>query len=123
MTQRERVRKAVAYMTKYTTKGDGVQMPRGLRLFGYGGLTKPGRAVRYWLCLPSWLIQRARSFRRVTRLPGGVWVAEDTGESWRSPWEFVRVEAEGTMVRFRRRGERPALLSAEPAVDVIAGRA
>ena len=103
MSQRVRAQKPVGYLLKYATKGDGGTFPRGLRLYGYGGLTGAGRAVRYWLCLPGWVHQRARSFRRVTRLPGGLWVAEDTGEVWRSPWEFVRFDADSQMVEFRRR--------------------
>src|SRR6185437_11395795 len=90
MTQRIRARRPVGYLLKYASKGqDAGAFPRGLRLSGYGGLTGPGRAVRYWLCLPGWLTRAAGSFQRIARLPGGVWLAESTGETWRSPYVFL----------------------------------
>lgn len=106
MTQRVRARKPVGYLLKYASKGDdaSVKFPRGLRLHGAGGLTAAGRAVRHWLSLPSWLVRHAQHFQRVVRLPGGVWLLEETGELVRSPWEFVRFDARAGCVVFRERG-------------------
>lgn len=103
MTNRVRARKPVGYLVKYASKGDTGRFPRGLRLCGYGGLTTPGRAVRYWLCLPPWVVQRARAYQRVVRLPGGFWLLEETGELLRSAWEFVRFDATTNCTGFRRR--------------------
>ena len=110
MTQRVRARKPVGYLLKYASKGtDGPQrFPRGLRLHGAGGLTAQGRAIRHWLCLPGWLVRRAGHFQRVLRLPGGVWLLEETGEVLRSPWEFVRFDAEAGVLHFRPRPTHPA---------------
>lgn len=89
MTQRVRAVRPVGYLLKYASKGDQGVFPRGLRLSGYGGLTQAGRAVRRWLCLPGWLLRVAGAFQRVVRLPGGLWLSEDTGETWRSPYVLI----------------------------------
>lgn len=103
MTNTKRANKPINYAMKYASKGDGVAFPRGLRLSGYGGLTAPGRAIRYWLCLPRWIHARLRSgYQRITRLPGGLWLLEETGELWRSAWQFVRLNKDATMT-FRKR--------------------
>jgi hypothetical protein len=78
-------------------------VPCGLRWCGYGGLSASARAVRYWLCLPGWLVHRAKEFQRVTRLPGGLWLLEETGEVLRSAWEFVRFDACRNASGFRKR--------------------
>lgn len=117
MTQRVRARKPVGYLMKYASKGvppssntggsggdsAAPEFPRSLRLHGAGGLTAPGRVVRRWLTLPVWLLKYARTFQRVVRLPGGVWLLEETGEVVRSPWEFVRFDASLRSVVFRQR--------------------
>lgn len=107
MSNTIRARKPMSYLLKYATKGDASEFPRGLRLYGYGGLSSEGRAVRYWLCLPGWLIRKARVFQRITRLPGGFWVQENTGELWRGAWEFVRLDRDAQCVVFRPRSEPP----------------
>lgn len=106
-TQCVRALRPLAYVMKYASKGSGSAFPRGLRLYGYGGLTKPGREVRYWLCLPGWLHRQARTFQRVIRLPGGLWLFEATGELVRSAWEFVRFDSKARTIEFRRRQEGP----------------
>lgn len=105
MTNRVRARKPVGYLVKYASKGGDVVFPRGLRLCGYGGLTAQGRAVRYWLCLSPWLVRKAGHFQRVSRLPGGFWLLEGTGELVRSAWEFVRFDQRQNAIVFRRRIE------------------
>jgi hypothetical protein len=112
MSQRVKATKAIGYLLKYASKGDTGVFPRGLRLFGYGGLTSSGRAVRYWLTLPGWIHEKARSFQRITRLPGGLWVQENTGEIWRSPWEFVALLHDPPRLKFQPRMERATFLAA-----------
>lgn len=102
-TRTERAIKPVGYLTKYASKGDRGTFPPGLRLTGAGGLDKAARAVRAWLMLPGWLRVRLRDFQRVTRLPGGLWVGELTGECFRSPFEFVRFDQSAGGSWFRER--------------------
>lgn len=106
MTNVKRCTSPVGYLLKYASKGSDGQFPKGLRLFGSGGLTAAGRAVRSWLCLPTWLHEQIRTgFARVLRLPGGLWLVEATGELFRSPYEFVRLDKEARTVVFRRRSD------------------
>lgn len=115
MTQVVRARKAIGYLLKYSTKGDAAVFPRGLRLHGCGGLTRPGRDVRYWLCLPGWVHRRFKVFGRVSRLPGGLYLYEETGELARSAWEFVRFDRDSRTLEFRRRPDAPSSAdSAQP---------
>ena len=104
MSQVIRARNAIGYLTKYVSKGDGVErIPRHLRLFGGGGAGVEARAVRWWLCAPSWLHQQAKVFQRFVRLPGGILVSECTGEEFRSPWVFVRFDSDTERAVFRSR--------------------
>lgn len=104
-TRTERARSAVGYLTKYASKGDSGAFPRGLRLSGGFGITQSGRQVRRWLCMPGWLVQRAGgSFQRITRLPGGIFVSEETGECWRSPWVYVGLDGTSIRGKFVRNG-------------------
>jgi len=55
MTERDEARSGVGYLMKYLSKlGELTVFPKGLRLYGIGGLTEQGRAVRSWLNLPEW---------------------------------------------------------------------
>lgn len=45
----------VGYLMKYLSKlGEFHRFPKGLRLYGIGGLDEQGRGVRSWLNLPAW---------------------------------------------------------------------
>lgn len=45
----------VGYLMKYLSKlGELTKFPKGLRLYGIGGLDDTGRAVRTWYNLPEW---------------------------------------------------------------------
>jgi hypothetical protein len=92
-TRVEWARRVVGYLTKYASKGEGgVGFPRGLRLWASGGLCGTAREWRSWLRLPAWLRASVVERQRVVRIPGGLWVAELTGECYRSPYEFVGLE-------------------------------
>jgi hypothetical protein len=55
MTNTEPCRTGVGYLMKYLSKlGDQTRFPKGLRLYGIGGLDRDGRAIRSWLNLPQW---------------------------------------------------------------------
>lgn len=88
----EWARRAVSYITKYASKGgDRVSFPRGLRLWSAGGLGKDAREYRAWLRLPGWLRKATGERARIAKRPGGFYVAQETGEVFQSPWEFVRI--------------------------------
>lgn len=55
MTQRAPALSGVGYLMKYLTKlGEFTIFPKGLRLYGIGGLNAVGRSVRQWFNLPQW---------------------------------------------------------------------
>lgn len=55
MTNTEIAKSGVGYLMKYLSKlGELTRFPKGLRLYGIGGLTGQGRAVRTWYNLPGW---------------------------------------------------------------------
>ena len=94
MTNTEQARSGVGYLMKYLSKlGELTIFPKGLRLYGIGGLDKDGRACRAWYNLPQWakaaygvgdiarkavgLVVRASGevlapVWRVSRMPGGL---------------------------------------------------
>lgn len=59
MTQRVIAKNAVGYLMKYLSKISPFhQFPKGVRLYGLGGLTQQARSICSWLNLPSWCKQR-----------------------------------------------------------------
>ena len=79
MTNTQKSTAGVGYLMKYLSKlGDLTIFPKGLRLYGIGGLDTQGRAVRSWLNLPEWAKAAGgvgELVRRGTRL-----VVHSTGE-------------------------------------------
>jgi len=56
MTNTEIAKSGVGYLMKYLSKlGELTRFPKGLRLYGIGGLCDQGRSVRSWLNLPEWV--------------------------------------------------------------------
>ncbi len=55
-TQRKPVKSATGYAMKYVSKWDYIActFPKGLRLYGSGGLDLSDRRVRQWTNLPAW---------------------------------------------------------------------
>lgn len=55
MTNTEVAKSGVGYLMKYLSKlGELTRFPKGLRLYGIGGLNDTGRKVRAWYNLPEW---------------------------------------------------------------------
>jgi len=55
MTNTQISRAGVGYLMKYLSKlGELTTFPKGIRLYGIGGLDQSGRSVRTWLNLPEW---------------------------------------------------------------------
>lgn len=90
-TKIEWARKPVAYLAKYASKthSKGGSMPRGIRLFGIGGLELEDRRERSWWMLPQYirnidgvpndeeqaeLVQTARTIGNTKRAKGGGWL-------------------------------------------------
>lgn len=55
-TNTQKALAGVGYLMKYLSKlGELTIFPKGLRLYGIGGLTDTGRNVRRWFNLPEWV--------------------------------------------------------------------
>lgn len=97
MTNRQVAKSGVGYLMKYLSKlGELTRFPKGLRLYGIGGLNKAGRAVRQWLNLPEW-VKRSHGVGEVKKLPRGFLVLA-TGEILEPAYQLLRVPA-GVVVR------------------------
>lgn len=56
MTNTQKAKAGVGYLMKYLSKlGELTRFPKGLRLYGIGGLTPQARTVRSWFNLPEWV--------------------------------------------------------------------
>jgi len=56
MSNTQKAKSGVGYLMKYLSKlGELTRFPKGLRLYGIGGLTPQARGVRSWLNLPEWV--------------------------------------------------------------------
>jgi hypothetical protein len=100
MSNTEKARSGVGYLMKYLSKlGEYHRFPKGLRLYGMGGLTADGRQVRVWLNLPEWakrdhgVGELARKRGRLTDL--------SSGEILKSPYN-VRLIPHGLQVTLTR---------------------
>lgn len=79
MTQRAVALSGVGYLMKYLSKlGELTRFPKGLRLYGIGGLNATGRSVRAWFNLPQW-VKNSYGVGDVCRRAGG-YVVRATGE-------------------------------------------
>lgn len=55
MTNTQKATAGVGYLMKYLSKlGELTIFPKGIRLYGIGGLNQEARAVRTWFNLPEW---------------------------------------------------------------------
>jgi hypothetical protein len=79
MTNTEKAFSGVGYLMKYLSKlGELTIFPKGMRLYGIGGLTAAGRSVRSWFNLPEW-VKRSHGVGEVKRIACG-FVVQATGE-------------------------------------------
>jgi hypothetical protein len=96
MTQREVAKSGVGYLMKYLSKlGELTRFPRGLRVYGIGGLNETGRSVRRWFNLPEW-VKSSFGVGEVVRRKFGLLV-QRTGEIL-EPAYSVRVVCGGLLV-------------------------
>lgn len=86
-TRMEWARCAVGYVSKYVSKGgDGINLAKGSRMFGVGGLTGDALREARWWALPRWLRERVQWLGKATPRKGGGWLDHCTGEIHRSGW-------------------------------------
>jgi len=97
MTERDLARSGVGYLMKYLSKlGEFHRFPKGLRLYGIGGLDAGARSVRGWFNLPQWC-KNSFGVGEVFRAAGRL-VVRATGEVLVSPWR-VRLVPGGLVLR------------------------
>lgn len=90
MTNTEPAKSGIGYLMKYLSKlGEFHRFPKGLRLYGIGGLDQQGREVRSWYNLPEWA-KRLHGVGEVRRKACGLVVSE-SGEILASPYRVERV--------------------------------
>jgi hypothetical protein len=64
-------------------------IPKGARLFGFGGLDASGKAAVHRVALPQWLQTLLPTGDRARRFTGGGWINAETGEFYRSPYRWT----------------------------------
>lgn len=90
MSNTQPAKAGVGYLMKYLSKlHELYRFPKGLRLYGMGGLCKRGRAVRAWQNLPEWA-KREHGVGDLKRHAKGLAV-EATGELLQTPWKVQRI--------------------------------
>jgi len=106
MTNTQPALAGVGYLMKYLSKlGQFHRFPKGLRLYGIGGLNKDGKAVRQWINLPQWA-KHDHGVGDLARLAGRL-VVRATGEILESPYRVLKVPG-GLVVRLvRALSDRP----------------
>ena len=85
MTNTQPAKAGVGYLMKYLSKlGELTVFPQGIRLYGMGGLTPEGKAIRTWQNLPQW-VKNDHGVGEVTRM-GRMLVDTATGEVLPPMW-------------------------------------
>lgn len=79
--------RSVSAWARYMAKFNSVAtLPRGARLYGYGGLDEIGKMAVSRSGLPRWLLALLPIGHLVCRCAGGGWVDTVTAEIYRSPY-------------------------------------
>lgn len=90
----------VGYLAKYASKavkqvGDDMHTyPRGLRIYGVGGLDAEQKQTRRYINWPAWLAGNRGPESNMKRISGG-WIDRDTLDFWPSPWKLGSVATVG----------------------------
>ncbi|MEO6601774.1 MAG: hypothetical protein ABIQ16_17990 [Polyangiaceae bacterium] len=114
----EPARAGIGYLMKYLSKlGELTRFPKGLRLYGIGGLNETGKHVRQWFNLPQW-VKRAHGVAEIARTACGFMVRA-TGEILPAVWSVSRVPA-GLLLR-RLREVAPRFPEHQVAADQCPG--
>lgn len=102
MTNTIKAKHPVGYLLKYLSKIDQKNVgsyPYGARIYGVGGLDKPGRDCKRWVLWPSYVRQNAAAGDPFKPAEGGGFINAETGERLLSEWRptggghrrFVRI--------------------------------
>ena len=86
-TRIEWVKRPVAYLAKYLSKGDEQSFPKGCRIHAFGGLSESGRNERCWWLMPKWVKEVATVDDKPRRAIGGGIMLKSSGEIVESPWK------------------------------------
>jgi len=90
MTNTQPAKAGVGYLMKYLSKlGDLTIFPRGLRLYGIGGLDVLARSVRSWLNWPEW-VKREHGVGDCFK-SGRDWVVRRTGEVLAPAYQVLKI--------------------------------
>jgi hypothetical protein len=90
MSNTQPAKAGVGYLMKYLSKlGEFHRFPKGLRLYGIGGLNEDGKNLRAWHNLPEWA-KRRFGVGEAVRKPFGI-IDQATGEHLSSPWKVERI--------------------------------
>ena len=85
MSNTQPAKAGIGYLMKYLSKlGEFTRFPKGLRLYGIGGLNAAARGIRTWLNLPEWA-KRSYGVGDLVRKSGRL-VVHGTGEILNSPY-------------------------------------
>ena len=72
---------------RYMAKFDSIaKLPKGARVYGYGGLDSEGKVAVARAALPRWLLALLPVGHNASRCRGGGWMEKTTGEIYRSPY-------------------------------------
>lgn len=97
MTNTQVAKAGIGYLMKYLSKlGEFTQFPKGLRLYGIGGLNAQSRSIRSWFNLPQWA-KCAYGVGELIRKSGRI-VVLATGEVLKSPY-IVQLVPGGLILR------------------------
>lgn len=97
MTNTQIAKAGVGYLMKYLSKlGELSRFPKGLRLYGIGGLNADGRSIRSWFNLPEW-VKAEHGVGEVLRRARG-FVVRSTGELLEPAFSVVR-QPSGLLLR------------------------
>ena len=91
MSNTQKAYSGVGYLMKYLSKlGELTIFPKGLRLYGIGGLNPLGRSVRRWFNLPAW-VKLVAGVGDVLKV-GNAFVMRATGEILETPYSVVKTQ-------------------------------
>lgn len=89
----------LGYIMKYASKGEDVLVfPKGLRLYGAGGLEESDRAIATWTMLPGCVRAVSAPGERVERIKGVGHLIPSTGAIVQSPWKLAGFTKGGHLV-------------------------
>lgn len=105
MTNTQPAKSGVGYLMKYLSKlGELTVFPKGLRLYGIGGLDDKAKSVRQWFNLPQWA-KNEYGVGELVRKAGAV-IVRATGEILPPAFRLVRRDGWLEIFKLRQTAER-----------------